>query len=149
MTKNEKEGGRQRERSALEMDIGSSVIELTFAGAKDQTHSNTKRPCSPSSSHFIGFLSNFYNDTVRSLLHVQPMAPYRSLHLTLAKEANTCIFHSAGYFFFTFKSHNDCPLSQTLCTQPFTGRVCLVISQYTLLFCLWHWKGSCMFTQLN
>lgn len=58
-------------------------------------------------------------------------------------------FPFSRIFFFTFKSHNDCPLSQTLCTQPFTGRVCLVISQYTLLFCLRHWKGSCMFTQLN
>ena len=90
---------------------------------------------------FVGFLSNFQNATVRSLLHLQPMDPYRSLHLTLAKEANTHISHSAGFFFFTFKSYNDCPLSQTLSAQPFTGRVCLVISQHTLLFCLRHWKG--------
>lgn len=37
----------------MEMDIGSSVIALTFAGAKDQTHSNTKWLLSPSTSHFF------------------------------------------------------------------------------------------------
>lgn len=40
----------------MEMDIGSSVIALTFAGAKDQTHSDTKWLLSPSTSHFVGSL---------------------------------------------------------------------------------------------
>lgn len=46
----------------MEMDIGSSVIAVTFAGAKDQIYSNTKLLVS-SPSYFVGFLSNSYYAT--------------------------------------------------------------------------------------